>query len=116
MSALLPSENRPPSRPIGEEAVRRVRRVNRTWITRGNLAENTALYLDHLQGARPDELITACEKALQAASTASKQMADPKLPFYATLFSVATKEERNRYLKDHFFTRLLSAELQLTEN
>lgn len=113
MASLSPPH--PPRRsfPGEEEVVRRVRRVNGTWITRGRLAEHADQFLDHLEMDRPEDLILACERALHAAQEASRKMSDPKLPFYASLFSVATREERNHFLKEHLFTRLLSAELQL---
>jgi hypothetical protein len=97
----------------GAEAVKHARRVNRSWITRGNLAQNTEAYLNFLAAQRKEDLYTVCEAAVQAARNASLRQQDPKPYFYASIFSRATREERNQYLKEHFYTRLLSAELQL---
>jgi len=89
------------------------RRVNRAWLTRGNLAQNTENYLDHLSTKRPTELKEVCERALREARAASRAQNDPKPAFYASIFSGATKDERNTFLREHFFTRLLSAEMNL---
>lgn len=95
------------------EVVSKARRINRTWITRGGLAANTEAYLEHLEDTRPEDLDAVCEEAVRAARQASQECRDPKPAFYASVFSKATRAERNEFLKDHFFTRLLSAELQL---
>ena len=97
------------------DPVAKARRINRTWLTQGALAENTARYLDHLAAARPSDLPKVCRLAIEGAVTASDQGQDPKPPFYANLFSTATKAERDTFLKDHFFTRFLSAEYKTRE-
>jgi hypothetical protein len=109
------SNNTPdsPSKPHEADAVRMARRVNRAWITRGNLAQNTENFLDYLSTRRPKELAEVCAQALKEARAASKAQKDPKPAFYASIFSSATKAERNDYLREHFFTRLLSAEMHL---
>jgi len=91
----------------------RVRRINRTWFTRAGLAEVTGRYLDHLESTRPKAFDRVCHRALAAARQASAEQADPKPVFYAALFSEATRAERNDYLRGHFFTRLLSSEMQI---
>jgi hypothetical protein len=101
--------------PRGAEAIRMARRVNRAWITRGNLAGNTENYLDHLCKTRPGELEQVCERALREARAASRNQKDPKPAFYASIFSGATKAERNDFLREHFFTRLLSAEMHVEQ-
>lgn len=100
----------------GSEAVKYVRRINRSWITRGNLAQNTENYLNYLAARRPGDLHAVCEAAVQAAKNASLRQQDPKPYFYASIFSRATREERNEFLKEHFYTRVLSAELQLNNS
>jgi len=87
------------------------RRINRTWIVRGHLAENTARYLDDLETRDPALLRTVCERAVTAAHQASKEQRDPKPDFYAWIFSRATEEERERYLRDHNWTRQRAEEL-----
>lgn len=97
------------------DPVAKARRINRTWLTLGTLAENTARYLDHLAEIRPQDLAKVCRLAIEGAMTASDEGRDPKPPFYANLFSTATKSERDLFLKDHFFTRILSAEYKTRE-
>lgn len=95
-----------------EEIVEYAKRVNRTWIVRGDLAKNAALYLQHLEVSRPDILTEVCSHAVNAAKQASRLGKDPKPPFYAGLFSQATAEERKKFLKDHQWTRRLAANFQ----
>ncbi len=101
-------------KPAGDP-VAKARRINRTWLTQGALAENTERYLDHLAMTRPTDLPKVCLLAIEGAMAASEQGKDPKPPFYANLFSTATKTERDTFLKDHFFTRFLSAEYRVRE-
>lgn len=90
--------------------VEQVRRINRTWLVQGNLAETTAAFLDLLEQERPEVLRTICADAVAAARRASDEHRDPKPDFYATVFSVATDAERDRFLQNHAWTRRLSAE------
>jgi len=92
-------------------APERARQINRTWTVRGNLAENTARYLDRLAEQRPETLQEVCERALAAARHASDEHRDPKPDFYAALFSRATTAERDEFLRDHLWTRERSAQL-----
>jgi len=107
-----PQKDRADTLPVSSRLFERVLRVNRTWITRGGLAVTTEKYLKHLASTRQEVLEVVCERALAAAQNSSKNQIDPKPSFYASLFSEATKKERDQFLKNHFFTRLLSAELQ----
>lgn len=94
-------------------AIARVRKINQTWITRGEIAAHTERYLDHLAAHRPEILEAVCDRALAAAREASHvHKTDPKPAFYASLFSAATPEEQELFLKDHPFTRQLAAKLQ----
>jgi hypothetical protein len=93
------------------DLIAQARRINRTWIVRGQLAEHTAGYLDDLEKSAPDILRTVCELAVAAAKRASKEQRDPKPDFYASIFSRATEEDRERYLRDHAWTRQRSADL-----
>ena len=90
--------------------VEHVRRINRTWLVQGTLAESTAAFLDLLEQDRPEVLCAICADAVAAAHLASNERRDPKPDFYATLFSVATDAERDRFLQNHAWTRRLSAE------
>jgi hypothetical protein len=93
------------------DPVAHARRINRTWIVRGQLAHNTADYLDDLEARDPVLLRTVCELAVAGASRASKEQRDPKPDFYAWIFSRSTEEEREKYLRDHAWTRRRAAEL-----
>lgn len=83
------------------------KRINRTWIVHGNLAQNAELYLAHVEKTRPALLEEICAQAVQAARLASHEGRDPKPDFYAALFSRSTPEEQEIYLKNHFWTRRL---------
>lgn len=85
--------------------VEEVQRINRTWLVRGRLAEDTAAFLASLGQRDPDLLAAACQRALTAARQASKEQRDPKPDFYAALFLHATPEETSTYLQDHPWTR-----------
>ena len=106
----------PPSQRSAVDAIACAKRINRTWITKGGLAESTEKYFCHLEEVRPNDLEAVCREAVQAAKNASNEHKDPKPAFYASIFSRATREERNDFLKNHFFTRLLSAEKQIRAN
>lgn len=92
------------------ETVQRARMINRTWITRGGIAENADAYLAHLERNRPSVLERVCDRAYAAARSASARQADPKPGFYAGLFSETTPEERETYLKDHSYIRRILEE------
>ncbi len=81
------------------------KRINRTWIVNGNLAQNATRYLEHVEKAQPSMLEEICERAVQAARLASHEGRDPKPDFYAALFSRSTPEEQETYLKEHLWTR-----------
>ena len=92
------------------DPVAQARRINRTWIVRGGLAETTARYLDALEARDAGLLRTVCELAINAAHKASKELRDPKPDFYASIFSRATEAEREDYLRNHAWTRRRSRE------
>lgn len=85
--------------------IERAKRINRTWIVRGGLADNSQRYLAKLEAEKPDVLARVCSRAVKAAHAASAETRDPKPDFYAALFSEASDEERDVYLKDHLWTR-----------
>jgi hypothetical protein len=99
-----------PSSPI-EHA----RRINRTWVVRGGLADTTARYLERLEIERPATLLVVCERAIAAARRASAEHRDPKPDFYASLFSRATPAERDEFLGNHLWTRERSVQLAQQE-
>lgn len=88
-------------------SVEYAKRINRTWFVNGWLAETAERYMTYLAENQPDVLEEVCEHAVAAAKTASHEGRDPKPNFYATLFSRATPNEQDIYLKDHIWTRRL---------
>lgn len=96
--------------------IEHARKINRTWVVRGTLSDNTARYLDRLETERPAILLAVCERAVAAARLASAEFRDPKPDFYAALFSRATDAERDEFLRDHFWTRERSAQLSQQES
>ena len=95
--------------------IKQVRRINRTWLVRGGLAEDTARYLEDLERRAPETLLAVCQDAIKAARQASAEHRDPKPDFYAWLFSRATDDERHRHLADHLWTRERSRQIQAQE-
>jgi len=88
------------------------RRINRTWLVHGNLSQDTEAYLTRLEQEHSEMLEEVCELAVAAARRASSERRDPKPDFYACLFSRASDEERDLFLKDHLWTYRRSAELR----
>jgi hypothetical protein len=95
-----------------ESPIDHARRINRTWIVHGNLAEDTERYLADLERRHPEILREVCERAVTSTRAASKEQRDPKPDFYAELFRHATGEELAYYLKDHPWTRQQLARLR----
>lgn len=91
------------------------RRINRTWIVRGDLPDNTERYLDALATRDPALLREVCERAIAATRLASQEQRDPKPDFYATLFSRATPAEREQYLRNHPWTHQRSTALSVEQ-
>ncbi|MCX6877510.1 MAG: hypothetical protein NTW21_27425 [Verrucomicrobia bacterium] len=79
------------------------RRVNRTWLVHGGLADSTDAWLTHLEQTDPARLLAGCQLAC-ALSRGPDHTSDPKPWFYASLFSLATATEASHYLANHPFT------------
>lgn len=77
--------------------------MNSRWIVHHGLNQSAETYMAHLDATDPTRLITACERAARLVH-ACEPVEDPKPWFYAGLFSVATVEEAEQYLADHWFT------------
>lgn len=92
--------------------ITKARRINQSWIVRGQLRETAERYLDLLEDERPQDLAEVCALAVAAARKASREQRDPKPDFYASIFSRATPEERANFLQNHLWTRRLSFQLQ----
>ena len=78
------------------------RRVNETWLVRGELDSDAADYMAYLSGADPERLVRSCKRAWKLLSSAGR-FDDPKPWFYGGLFSLATEEEAERFLAGHPF-------------
>ena len=80
-----------------------VRRVNRTWIVHGGLAERAEEWLAYLESLQDGRLKESCAIA-HAMSRRRDHSEDPKPWFYAGLFSTATAAEAGRFLINHRLT------------
>jgi len=98
-----------------DSLIERAKRINRTWIVRGGLADNAKRYLTMLEEQKPGMLARVCARAVKAAHEASANIRDPKPDFYAALFSEASQEERAEYLKDHLWTRTRAEAIQMDD-
>lgn len=80
------------------------RRVNRSWLVRGNINDHAAAWLDHLAALDDGRLPLSCENA-RAMCGIRDRLDDPKPWFYAGLFSLATAAEARRFLATHRITK-----------
>ncbi len=85
------------------ETVAWVREVNSRWIVHHGLKEHATAFIAHLEDNDTSRLIAACDRAVRMIH-ACQADEDPKPWFYSGLFSVATAEEAERYLAEHWFT------------
>lgn len=84
------------------------RRVNSRWIVHDDLARHATAFLDHLEQRDAPRLERACQRAREL--TRSGDVAeDPKPRFYGGLFSLATPEEKARFLRAHPFLQAVLA-------
>lgn len=86
-----------------ESSVAWARQVNARWIVHHGLKDAAQRYMDHLEGLDPARLRRCCERAHRL-MTERAATEDPKPWFYAGLFSLATRDEAERFLSDHWFT------------
>ena len=77
-------------------------RINGRWIVHHGLDQRARAYMDHLAKIDPRRLERSCQLAHQLAREAAPE--DPKPWFYAGLFSLATVEEAEEFLANHWFT------------
>lgn len=91
----------------GQADLAKVRRVNQSWIVRGQLKENAAAWLDHLGQRDPLRLEKSCWLALFLTRYRKDLLRDPKPLFYAGLFAFATRKEIGDFLDDHPMTRAI---------
>lgn len=83
-----------------------VRRVNRRWITHGQLAALADEYLDHLARTDPARLQRTVA-AVRRLMDARDHVTDPKPRFYGGLFCLASMEEGERFTAKGSLTRFL---------
>ena len=79
-------------------------KLNCSWIVHGGLDRHADEYLRHLAATDTERLARSCRRArlmLQAREPAE----DPKAWFYSGVFSLATPEEVERFIGQHWMTR-----------
>jgi hypothetical protein len=79
------------------------RQVNARWIVREGLRASAAAYLDRLDSIDPERGQRSCRRA-RCLTDRYGIAEDPKPWFYAGLFSLATREEADKFLTEHHFT------------
>ena len=91
----------------GEADLAKVRRVNQSWIVRGQLKETATAWIDHLRLTDPTRLEKSCWLALFLTRYRKDLLRDPKPLFYAGLFAFATRKEIGARLEHHPMTRAI---------
>jgi hypothetical protein len=102
--------NLPDLAPLSEEGeadLAKVRRVNQSWIVRGQLKETATAWIDHLRLTDPSRLEKSCWLALFLTRYRKDLLRDPKPLFYAGLFAFATRKEIEARLDRHPMTRAI---------
>lgn len=79
------------------------RAINPVWKVRHGLEQVAEAWMDHLQATDPVRLRICCEIAALLARGPGYG-ADPKPWFYGGLFSLATRDEGQRFLANHRLT------------
>jgi len=79
------------------------RRVNPVWKVRHGLDQVAEEWLDHLAQHDPARLVVCCTIAA-VLTRGPGYGSDPKPWFYGGLFSLATREEAQRFLANHRLT------------
>ena len=80
------------------------KRVNSSWIVKGDLHNHADTWLDHLASLDDGRLERSCEIA-RAMCGIRNRLDDPKPWFYTGLFSLATADEARRFLNNHRITK-----------
>ncbi len=83
----------------GEADLAKVRRVNQSWIVRGQLKETATAWIDHLRLTDPTRLEKSCWLALFLTRCRKNVLRDPKQLLYASLFAFATRTEIGTFLE-----------------
>jgi hypothetical protein len=78
--------------------------VNATWLVQGGLDATAEEYLRHLEVTDWRRLEHSCRNARRLLEQRDPSE-DPKAWFYAGLFSLATPEEIEQFLPNHWMTR-----------
>lgn len=89
----------------GEADLAKVRRVNQSWIVRGQLKETAAAWIDYLRLADAARLEKSCWLALFLTRYRKNVLRDPKPLFYGGLFAFATRTEIGKFLEHNPMTR-----------
>ncbi len=91
------------------------RRVNRTWIVHGGLADHAEQWLNHLAKLNDGRELTVCAAAMSMCDLRNP-MDDPKPWFYAGLFCLANPEEVKQFLPTHRVTKATVPSMRDDEN
>lgn len=83
-----------------------VRNANARWIVHHDLGQSANAYLDYLAKHDQPRLVASCQNCY-AMVWKRDEMEDPKPWFYGGLFSLATQEELNAFLANHWLTRMV---------
>lgn len=79
------------------------KRANARWIVHGGLSKSAEDYMRHLEQTDPSRLAASCHNAYLMVWQRDS-MEDPKPWFYGGLFSLATREEADRFACNHWLT------------
>ena len=83
------------------------KRANARWIVHRDLGRNAESYLSHLAQTDQRRLIPSCRNAYQMVWLRDA-MEDPKPWFYSGLFSLTTADEVEKFLANHWLTRIVT--------
>ncbi len=81
------------------------KRINRTWIVNGNLAQNATRYLEHVEKAQPSMLEEICERAVAGSPVSLARGPRPQARLLCRALFPLHPEEQETYLKEHLWTR-----------
>lgn len=84
------------------------RRANARWIVHHDVGRNAESYLGHLAQADQRRLVPSCRNAYLMVWLRDARE-DPKPWFYSGLFSLTTADEAEKFLANHWLTRIVTA-------
>ena len=81
------------------------KRANACWIVHHDLSRNAESYINHLGQGDQRRLIPSCRNAYLMVWLRDS-MEDPKPWFYSGLFSLVTASEAEKFLANHWLTKV----------